>query len=83
MVIDGTDQLDWVGGPAGRVTGGYAGDPGRGPAGETCGTCCHCVRINWRTKNYYKCAMNSFSHSEATDIRLKTAACQFWSPHDT
>jgi len=60
---------------------GYAGTPGLGPSGETCKSC---VFSRWHgraSRRYYKChhelAYRSFSI--ATDIKLKTPACQYWS----
>lgn len=61
--------------PKRKLSQGYAGHPGLGPAGETCGTCRYC-----RGHHYYKChherAFRSFS--VATDIRKGTLACEFW-----
>jgi hypothetical protein len=70
-------QVDCFGG-GGSVKGGYFGDPGRGPDGERCGTCGHCIGIRGNTKNYYKCGLLKPTSGEGTDIRLKTAACQHW-----
>jgi len=73
-----TEQLDFIGG-GGTIRGGYAGMPGRGPIGERCGTCAHCTYERRRNpRRWYKCSLGSLSHSEASDIRLKTAACQYW-----
>ncbi len=70
-------QVDFIGG-GGKVVGGYFGMPGRGPDGERCGTCSHCIRIRGHCKNYYKCDLIKPTQGEGTDIRLKTAACQHW-----
>jgi hypothetical protein len=60
---------------------GYAGNPGQGPAGETCGSCQHSVRRGGNgRRGYWKCghARGYASMSAGSDIRLKTPACQFW-----
>lgn len=59
---------------------GYAGTPGKGPAGQTCGTCIHSQRHGHMNRRYYKChhERGYRSFSEASDIKLKTAACEFW-----
>lgn len=59
-----------------RPTQGYAASPGTGPAGETCGSCAHCVR----RKRYYKCGLNqaSWTASRATDILKHAPACVRW-----
>ena len=48
---------------------GYADVPGKGPAGQTCKTCRHIVRIG-RGKVYRKCglARAMWSHGPGTDI---------------
>lgn len=58
---------------------GYAGTPGRGPAGETCGSCGYC-RSTWSGsgKRYNKCGLVKETRGPATDIRRKSPACQFW-----
>ena len=43
--------------------------------GKTCKTCAHCIRYRYHNKTYYKCELWYVSNSEATDIRLKTVAC--------
>lgn len=65
-----------------RVTpGGYAARPGTGPAGETCGSCRHCV---YRTghQRYYKCnlMMASWSRGRGTDVAYRSPACALWEP---
>lgn len=53
--------------------------PGTGPAGETCGTCKHCVRKHL-AKTYIKCGLNEskWTGGEGSDIRAKDPACKFW-----
>lgn len=54
---------------------GYAGMPGAGPAGETCGTCEHIERGKYRKCGHprgYK------SSSEASDILARSPACEYW-----
>jgi len=56
---------------------GYAARPGSGPAGETCGTCANACKSNG---HFWKCLLlkHRWTNSYGTDIRLKTAACEFW-----
>jgi hypothetical protein len=59
---------------------GYAGQPGRGPAGETCKTCFHAY-FHERSKRYWKCGHVRAPKQTCgfkTDIRIKSPACQFW-----
>lgn len=55
---------------------GYAGRPGTGPAGETCGGCEHAVRFG----HWSKCglAQAKWTSGRATDIRLRAPACERW-----
>jgi hypothetical protein len=59
---------------------GYAGIPGTGPAGETCGTCAHAVREKRSAKSWIKCDKNraNWTGGRATDILAGTAACNKW-----
>jgi hypothetical protein len=58
---------------------GYAGQPGRGPAGETCKSCAHCyLQVTRAGKRFYKCDLITATAGPGTDIRLKSPACQFW-----
>lgn len=50
----------------------YRGKPGAGPAGKTCGDCRHAHKH----LRYWKCGLVKPTASEATDIRLKTPACE-------
>ena len=56
---------------------GYAGHPGAGPAGQTCGTCVHFLRSG---RGYHKCshphALNS--NGPGTDILVSAPACEHW-----
>lgn len=64
---------------------GYAGQPGRGPAGETCGSCRHKRSTGRATaRRYWKCAVieHHWTGGPGTDIRTRSPACQFWEkPH--
>lgn len=59
---------------------GYASTPGRGPAGQTCRTCEHRVKLSAGNKTFYKCGKNrhNWGSSIASDIVLKTPACNLW-----
>lgn len=48
--------------------------------GETCGTCRHIVRIQWRSRTYLKCEEAGITHGPGTDIRAKWPACRSWEP---
>lgn len=65
-------------GPKNKVRG-YASTPGSGPAGETCGSCRHCVR-NPYAPRFFKCALleHAWTHSISTDIRFHSPACRLW-----
>lgn len=61
---------------------GWAGTPGNGPEGETCGSCTYCVVFQFR-KAYNKCAARPGDHwkgGRATDIRPIDLACEKWAP---
>jgi hypothetical protein len=61
--------------------GAYAGHPGMGPKGETCGTCTHSYASITRSgRRYYKCAHVVATSGPGTDIRLRTPACERWEP---
>jgi hypothetical protein len=61
---------------------GHYAKPGTGPAGETCGSCQHLVRIELSSKAVYKCgiARSIWTHGPGSDIRCKDAACGGWRP---
>ena len=72
-------QIDFIGGRR-IIKGGYGGSPGAGPDGETCGTCKHFRRVRGR---YFKCGMTpEETHGEATDIRMRSPACELWEPNE-
>lgn len=58
--------------------GGYAADPGSGPAGETCKSCRYCFRQCGTARTYYKCVAGRVTRGPATDIRLSAPACRKW-----
>jgi hypothetical protein len=63
-----------------KLSNGYAGTPCTGPDGETCGSCRHSKRHGTSNRYYYKCHHERAyrSGSCATDIKLKTPACEYW-----
>lgn len=54
---------------------------GTGPAGETCGSCRHCVRP---LATFFKCGLmkKAWSHGVATDIKFRWPACLAWQPKE-
>jgi len=50
-----------------------------GPAGETCGTCCHCRAMRY-AGTYWKCEIGPLTHGPSTDIRKSWPACERWQP---
>lgn len=58
---------------------GHAMKPGTGPAGETCGSCRHLVRVRF-AKTYLKCelARALWTGGRKTDVRARDAACIKW-----
>lgn len=58
---------------------GYAGIPGKGPVGETCGTCTHHA-IRSFSKNYHKCGLMRayWTGGRHTDILVRSPACAKW-----
>lgn len=63
-----------------KHTLGYAGQPGAGPPGETCGSCKYLRPVSHHGKRYNKCGhpRGYSSFSEATDIRVSAPACEYW-----
>jgi hypothetical protein len=61
---------------------GHAWTPGTGPAGETCGTCDHRVRVDVGAKTVSKCGRNraAWTGSIRTDVRACDVACKLWEP---
>lgn len=59
-----------------KISKGYAGNPGAGPAGEKCKTCKH-ITSNWYA---FKCGLVNWREigGACTDIRINAAACQRW-----
>jgi hypothetical protein len=51
-----------------------------GPAGETCRTCRHCVRLQHSSKTFLKCGLceRQWTHGLCNDIRARWPACKFW-----
>jgi hypothetical protein len=65
--------------PMPKLSKGYAAQPGSGPANETCGSCLHLVRwMPGDSNTYFKCGRIRWTCGEATDIRMKTPACEYW-----
>lgn len=59
----------------------YPKAPGTGPAGETCRSCANATPHDC-SRRYWKCGLVNWTKGPATDIRLKSPACAFWSPHN-
>ena len=59
-----------------------AGMNGRGPEGETCGSCAHCVRLKHDSRTYLKCGLmrHHWTNGAGTDIRARWPACEHWEP---
>lgn len=68
------------GGRSKTVARGYAGTPGTGPAGETCSSCKFKTTVQGGAKSFPKCAAatQKWTRGPASDIRVKSPACQFW-----
>lgn len=69
--------------PRREMKGGYAGRPGEGPEGETCGTCRYSYKVGNMLRFYWKCghpAAPEATRGAATDIRRRAPACQHWNP---
>ena len=72
----GNDMADQDAKPRPRA---YPAMPGSGPAGETCKTCSlRRAKETGSMKRYYKCRLVQPTSGGATDIRLKSPACKFW-----
>ncbi|MDH4229985.1 MAG: hypothetical protein OEW11_09640 [Nitrospirota bacterium] len=65
--------------PRDRRLGGYAAQPGTGPAGETCGTCRHLARVQ-KAKTYRKCGLmqKHWTGGRGTDVKSASPACRHW-----
>lgn len=76
-------SLPYAAGDAGKrrptKKNGYAGIPGRGPAGETCRSCKHFTRRG-RGRKYLKCALerHRWTNGPGTDILASSPACPKW-----
>jgi len=72
--------------PRGPVPHGYAGLPGAGPEGETCGSCRYIERMNnGGGKRWAKCAhphAPQWTCSARTDVLVRSPACQHWEEPD-
>lgn len=62
---------------------GYAGTPGKGPPGETCGTCRHLAGVR-HARVYRKCGLmrGSWTGGRKTDVKVRSPACVRWVPRD-
>lgn len=67
-------------GARGRTKPRYAGTAGRGPTGETCGSCGHQRRTGSSRKTYPKCGLVAWTSGDATTIKTRTPACEHWVP---
>ena len=59
---------------------GHAGQPGKGPAGERCGTC-RWLKAAVFAQRYSKCGHRMAprpTHGPATDVKQKDPACERW-----
>lgn len=63
---------------------GHAGQPGKGPPGETCGSCASLYH-NRMAKTYLKCLLSRhrWTGGGATDVRAMDPACEFWKAKET
>lgn len=63
---------------------GHAGHPGRGPKGETCGSCVSRKSVHGGRKAYSKCELNrkNWTGGSGSDIRMRDPACEFWKAKD-
>jgi hypothetical protein len=60
---------------------GYAAPPGTGPAGETCKSCEHGVRVSANTAGTYrKCLLtkDNWTGGPGSDILFRSPACRLW-----
>lgn len=56
---------------------GYAGKPGAGPSGQTCGSCRFCRWRQMAGRKYFKCQRMSavWTRDRSTDISVRSPAC--------
>lgn len=66
-------------GKRGPRQAGYASLPRSGPAGETCGSCCHLYRKHL-SKTYPKCLLMRahWTGGKGSDVKVKSPACRHW-----
>lgn len=64
---------------------GYAGKPGTGPKGETCGSCRNIHKKCGSGRAYLKCRLIRWrwTGGAGTDILARTPACERWEPWET
>lgn len=62
---------------------GYAGKPGTGPAGETCGSCKFRTEVR-HARAYPKCELNraKWTGGKRSDILVRSPACEKWMKPD-
>ena len=62
---------------------GHAGHPGRGPEGETCGSCLHRTSVQGGRKAFSKCKLNerNWTRGPGSDIKMRDPACELWAPN--
>ena len=77
MAIEQIDFFDGSVKPKRYKKDAYCGNPGQGPKGQTCKTCKHLIS-HTMAKKYFKCDLVMWTHGPATDVRVRTPACQFW-----
>lgn len=61
---------------------GYAGMPGTGPEGETCGSCAYCHFVQPNIKRFYKYRLTPLTRGPASDIKKRSPACSRWMKAD-
>lgn len=74
------EPIDTISVPvAAKTHRGYAGIPGTGPNGETCGSCKHHV-VREYSKRYHKCDLMRarWTGGAGTDIKVRAPACKRW-----
>lgn len=63
---------------------GHAGQPGAGPAGETCRSCVLMVRKRGAARDFLKCGHHTVRHTNGagSDVRARDPACEHWTQDD-
>lgn len=61
------------------IRGGYAAQPGTGPAGETCKSCKHYTHV-MHARAYRKCGLmrEFWTGGPGSDIKASSPACERW-----